>query len=84
MAEAAKKSEEGTEAKGIVEAHFEAKGKQTKENLSNGGSPVVVSLVNKTLVRFTKSFGFMEKGHVQEVSDTALEIYTKEGVIEKI
>ena len=81
---AEKAADKDAKAKDPVKDHFEAKGKQSKENIANGGSPVIVSLVNKTLVRFTKDYGFMKKGHEQEVSDTALEIYTKEGVIEKL
>ena len=72
------------EQKGIVEAHFEELGAKTRDNLSKGGNPVVINLVDKVNVQFTKDFGFMKKGHVQEVSETAYEIYKKAGVIEKL
>lgn len=72
------------EQKGIVEAHFEELGAKTRDNLSSGGKAVTVNLIDKTNVKFTKDFGFMKKGHVQEVSETAYEIYKKAGVIEKL
>lgn len=71
-------------AAGITEEYFDEQGAKSKSNKSNGGSEVVVSLINKTLVRFTENFGFIKKGHEQEVSDVAYAIYDKKGVIVKL
>lgn len=71
-------------AAGKTEEWFQEQGAKSKSNLSQGGKEVEVSLTNKTLVRFTKNFGFLKKGHEQEVSDVAYAIYEKAGVIEKI
>lgn len=83
-AEAKKESKTSNPSAGLTEKHFQEQGKKSKENRSNGGEDVKVSLINKTKIRFKEDFGFMKKGHVQEVSDTALAIYEKAGVIEKI
>lgn len=71
-------------AAGKTEEYFAEQGAKSKSNLSQGGKEVEVSLTNKTLVRFTKNFGFLKKDHVQEISDVALAIYEKAGVIEKL
>ena len=71
-------------SEGIAKEYFDAQGAKSKENRANGGKEVEVSLVNKTLVRFTKNFGFMKAGEVQEVSDIALAIYEGKKVIEKL
>lgn len=63
---------------------YDEKAQQTRENLSKGGEPVTVDLVNKTRVQFTKDFGHIKKGHIQEVSDVAFGIYDKKGVIKKL
>ena len=62
------------EQKGIVEAYFEELGAKTRENISKGGKAVTINLIDKVNVQLTKDFGFMKKGHVQEVSETAYEI----------
>ena len=71
-------------AAGITEEYFDEQGAKSRSNKANGGTEVVVSLVNKTLVRFKENFGFIKKGHEQEVSDVAYAIYDKAGVIEKL
>lgn len=80
------KDDQANEAKekGVAKEYFETQGAKSKENKSNGGKEVEVSLTNKTSVRFTKDFGFMKKGDVQEVSDVALAIYEGKKVIEKL
>lgn len=85
-AEKAKKDAEKGSSKsaGVTEKHFQEQGEKSKENRSNGGEDVKVSLTNKTMVEFTKDFGHMTKGHKQEVSDVALAIYEKAGVVKKI
>ena len=77
-------AKEATENKGVAKEYFDAQGAKSKENRSNGGKEVEVSLTNKTNVRFIKDFGFMREGDVQEVSDVALAIYESKKVIEKI
>jgi hypothetical protein len=67
-----------------VEQYFEDKGKTSKNNLSNGGEETKISLTNKKLVRFTADTKYIRKGHVQEVSESAFEIYNKLGVIELV
>lgn len=75
----------GEETKNPVQKVLEQKGKQSAENIAKGGSAVKVSLTKKTLVEFTKDYGkHIKKGHVQEVSDLALEIYEKAGVVKKV
>jgi hypothetical protein len=71
-------------AAGKTAEYFEEQGAKSKENKSAGGSEVVVSLTNKTMVRFTKNHGYFKKGHEQEVSDVAYAIYDKARVIEKL
>jgi len=71
-------------AAGKTEEYFVEQGAKSKSNLSQGGKEVEISLINKTLVRFTKNFGFIKEGHEQEVSDVALAIYEKAKVIEKL
>jgi predicted transcriptional regulator len=86
MAEAANKADEkATVDKNPVQAFFDEKGKETAENLAKQGSPVKISLTNKTMVEFTKDYGkHIKKGHKQEVSDVAFEIYNKAGVVKKV
>lgn len=72
------------EAAGITKEYFDEQGQKSKENRSNGGEDVKISLTNKTLVKFTKDFGFFKAGHVQEVSDAAFAIYDKKKVVEKL
>lgn len=71
-------------AAGGTKEYFEEQGAKSKSNRSQGGEDVKVSLTNKTLVRFKKDHGFFKKGHEQEVSDVALAIYEKAGVVEKL
>lgn len=77
-------AQEAQESKGIVKDLYDEKGKQSTENRLKGGEDVVISLVNKTKVEFIKDFGQMKKGHVQEVSDVAFEIYDKQKAIKKV
>ncbi len=70
--------------KSDVQQFFDEKGEETQSNLSKGGSPVVINLVNKTMIEFTENYGFFKKGHKQEVSDVALAIYQKKGVVKKL
>ena len=85
MAEATKTEEkEVATKKGAAQEYYDAQGAKSKENKSNGGEEVKVSLTNKTKVRFIKDFGFMKKGDEQEVSDVALAIYEGKKVIEKL
>lgn len=72
------------EKNGIVKEYFDAKGKQSVENRTKGGEDVEINLVNKTTVEFIKDFGFIKKGHVQDVSDVAYDIYNAKGVIKKL
>ena len=81
---AKKDAEKGSDSAGLTEKHFQEQGAKSKANIANGGKEVVVSLTNKTMVRFTKDFGHMKENHKQEVSDLALAIYEKAGVVEKI
>jgi len=70
---------------GIVADYFSEQGAKSRKQRSEGGDDVKVSLVNMTNVRFTEDFGeHIKKGHEQQVSDVALAIYEKAGVIEKI
>lgn len=71
-------------AAGKTEEWFQEQGAKSKQNLSQGGKEVEVNLINKTLVEFTENFGFLKKGHVQEISDVAFAIYEKAGVIKKL
>ncbi len=63
---------------------YAEKGQESLENLQKGGKEVIVSLTNTTKVEFIKDFGFIKKGHIQEVSDVALEIYSREDVVKKL
>lgn len=78
-------SKANADKKNPVQEILDEKGKQSAENISKGGNNVKVSLTNKTKVEFTKDYGkHIKKGHVQEVSDLAFEIYDKAGVIKKL
>lgn len=79
MAKQAEKKE-GPSVKEVMQA----KADQTVKNLQSGGKAVKISLTNTTNVVFTKDYGFIKAGHKQKVSDLALEIYQKAGVVEKI
>lgn len=79
------KSAEVNEAAGIVKDYFEEKGAESAKRKSEGGELVTISLTNKTLVEFTEDFGkHLKKGDRMEISDQALEIYQKKGVIKKL
>lgn len=73
-----------TEATSDVKEFYDKKGAQSLENIAKGGKPVEVNLTNKTLVEFTEDYGHFLKGHTQEVSDVAFEIYNGKGVIKKL
>jgi hypothetical protein len=82
---AAKESTENLgEAANPVKEFFEKKGKESTENLAKGGSEATISLVNKVNVEFIEDYGFIKKGHTQEVSESAFEIYNDLKVIKKI
>lgn len=70
---------------GLVQDWAKEKGAESAERRAKGGEDVTISLTNKTLVEFTADFGkFLKKGDTMEISDQALEIYTKKGVIKKL
>jgi len=70
------------EAAGITHAYFKEQAAKTAENRSKGGEDVKISLTNKTNVRFTKDFGkHLKEGDEMEISDMALAIYEKAGVL---
>lgn len=73
------------EAAGIVKEYYDEKSAESAERRSKGGEDVTISLTNKTLVEFTSDFGkWLKKGDRMEISDQALEIYTKKGKIKKL
>lgn len=73
------------EAAGVTKEYFDEQAEKSRKNRANGGEDVKISLTNKTLVRFTKNFGkHLKKGDEMEISDQALAIYEKKGVIEKL
>jgi len=82
----AKETEVKTEnVGGLVRAYLNEQAAKTVENRQKGGEDVKISLTNKTLVRFTKDFGkHLKAGDEMELSDMAVAIYEKAGVIEKI
>lgn len=76
---------EKNEAAGIVKEYFEEKGAESAENRRKGGDDVKISLTNRTLVEFTSDFGkHLKKGDRMEISDQALAIYEKKGVVKKL
>lgn len=81
-AEAAKAKPEA--AKAPVKEYFEEKGAESAKNRASGGKDVSISLTNKTKVEFTKDYKGIKKGHTQEVSDVAYEIYKKADVVKKV
>lgn len=72
------------EAKAPVQEYFEEKGAESAQNIAKGGKEVSISLTNKNNVEFIKDYKGIKKGHVQEVSDVAFEIYKKAGVVKKV
>jgi len=73
------------EAAGLTAAYYSEQAKQSVKNRTAGGDDVKISLTNKTKVRFTKDFGkHLKEGDEMAISDMALAIYEKAGVIEKI
>lgn len=68
----------------IVEDFYNKKGEETAENISKGGKEKTISLTDKINVEFIKDFGFFKKGHVQEVSAVAFEIYNDKKVVKKL
>jgi len=73
------------EAAGVTQAYFKEQAAKTIENRKKGGEDVKISLTNKTAVRFVKDFGkHLKEGDEMEISDMALAVYEKAGVIEKI
>lgn len=68
----------------LAKDHFEKKAAQSKKNKAEGGKNVVIDLVKKVRVRFTQDFGYIKKGHEQDLSETAFEIYNSKGVVEKV
>jgi len=82
----AKETEVKTEnVGGLVRDYLNEQAAKTVKNRQTGGEDVKISLTNKTLVRFTKDFGkHLHAGDEMELSDMAVAIYEKAGVIEKI
>lgn len=73
------------EAAGVVKEYYDEKAAESADRRSKGGEDVTISLTNKTMVEFTSDFGkWLKKGDRMEISDQALEIYTKKGVIKKL
>lgn len=68
----------------LAKEHFEEKAEQSKKNRANGGENVVIDLVKTYRVRFTKDIGFIKKGHVQSLSETAYEIYKNQKAVELV
>jgi len=81
---ATKASEKGAKSAGITKEFYDKKGAETLENYKKGGTAATVNLTNKTLVEFTKDFGYFKKGQSQEVSDVALAIYESKEVVKKL
>lgn len=82
--EAHEKGADKDKSAGAVKEFYDKKGAETLENFKTGGTAATVNLTNKTEVEFIADHGFFKKGHRQEVSDVALEIYTTAGVIKKL
>jgi len=73
------------EAAGLTHEFYKEQAAKTVKNRQAGGEDVKISLTNKTLVRFTRDFGkHLKEGDEMEISDMALAVYEKAGVIEKI
>jgi hypothetical protein len=68
----------------LAKEHFDKKAEQSKKNKQAGGNNVIIDLVGKVKVRFTKDYGFIKAGHEQFLSETAYEIYADKKVVEKI
>ena len=84
MAEAKEKTTEKEGATNPVQEFFDKKGEESASNLAKGGSEATISLTNKVNVEFIEDYGFMKKGHVQEISDAAFEIYNSLKVVKKV
>jgi hypothetical protein len=88
MADAKEKTAEKTAEKegteNPVQEFFDKKGAESSSNLAKGGSEATISLINKVNVEFTEDYGHIKKGHVQEVSDAAFEIYNNLKVVKKV
>lgn len=80
-----KQETEVISAGGVTAAYFNEQAKKSAENRAKGGDDVKVNLVRKNNVRFTKDFGkhFKEGDEIEGISDVALAIYEKAGVVEK-
>ncbi len=89
-AEVAKEAKKGKstakedKSAGATQRYYDEQGAKTLKNHQKRVNPVTVDLTRKTLVEFTEDFGFFKKGASQEVSDVALAIYEKAGVITKL
>lgn len=84
VAKEAKGTAKTDKSAGAVQAFYNEQGAKTLENHQKRGNPVTVNLTNKTVIEFTEDFGFFKKGDSQEVSDVALAIYEKAGVVNKL
>lgn len=60
------------------------KADQSKNNRLSGGKDVVVDILSTVEVRFTKDFVKMKKGAIRRISPLMFEVYSKNGVVEKI
>jgi len=81
----AKETEVKTEnVGGLVRDYLKEQAEKSIKNRQTGGEDVKISLTNKTPVRFTRDFGkHLKAGDEMELSDMAVAIYEKAGVIEK-
>lgn len=68
----------------LIKEHFDKKAEKSKNNRANGGKNVTIDLKKTIEARFTKDFGFIKAGHTQKLSETAFEIYSDQGVVEKV
>jgi hypothetical protein len=84
MADAKENTVEKEGVENPVQEFFDKKGAESAKNLAKGGSEATISLINKVTVEFIEDHGFIQKGHVQEVSDVAFEIYNSLKVVKKV
>lgn len=68
----------------LTKEHFDKKAKKSQENRAIGGKNVTVDLRKTIAVRFTKDVGFIKAGQVQNLSETAFEIYDNLKAVEKV
>jgi hypothetical protein len=69
--------------RGATQAHYEELAAQSSDNRKLGSPDVEIDLIATHTVKFTKDFGFIKKGSVLTISDTAYNIYKKADVVQK-